>query len=529
MDDPVLGGPLERLSARIEFSAARDARIGVTEAGNGPQASPGPSRRALSRSRIKWELPPKGLRRFHPRTYGVQNRTNPMTHRILIADDDAKVREALVVLCEALGYRTFEAASGRETLEIARRASPDVVLLDIEMPHGSGLEVLPELMRLTPKPQVVMVTGVGNVSLAVDSLRRGAVDFLEKPVDRVMIEGVLERVQRGLAVARERDLLRGEVARLRSGPIIGNSRGVSRVADQIRRVASTPRTTVLVTGEPGVGKELVARAIHEQSARSGGPFVALNCAVRSQERLEAELFGHVPGALGGADSQGSGGLVAAAEGGTLFLDEVGELGPELQAKLLKVLQDRSFRRVGGSEEQRTEVRFVASTHRDLAQRVEAGSYREDLFYRLNVLSIDVPPLRERREDVPELALHFLERFRRELGRDLSGFEPAALEALAAHPWRGNVRELRNAVERGAMRASGGEVRLVDLALEDDPPAAGPAEVGLELESYSLREMEERLIRRALEDSQGNRSRTARLLGVNRTTLYNKLRTYQIED
>ena len=457
-----------------------------------------------------------------------------MAHRILIADDDAKVREALVVLCEALGHRAYEAGSGRQTLEVARRATPDVVLLDIEMPEGSGLDVLPELVRLSPRPQIVMITGVGDVQTAVEAMRDGAADFLEKPVGRASIEGVLERVTRGMALTRERDLLRGEVARLRSGPIVGRSRAIERVLDQIRRVASTPRTTVLVTGESGVGKELVARAVHENSARSEGPFVALNCAALAENLLEAELFGYEPGAFSGAHPKGREGLIAAAEGGTLFLDEIGELAPEMQAKLLRVLQERVYRRVGGSDDRQTEVRFVASTNRDLAQQVEAGSFREDLYYRLNVLSIVVPPLRERRDDVPELALHFLELFRREFGREYTGFEPEALEALVEHPWKGNVRELRNAIERGALRAQGGEISRSDLGLEDGPSAQGPgsgnsAEVGLELESYSLRGMEEQLIRRALVEAEGNRSRTARLLGVNRTTLYNKLRAYRIED
>jgi DNA-binding NtrC family response regulator len=451
-----------------------------------------------------------------------------MAHRILIADDDPRVREALVVLCEGLGHRAFEAGSGRETLEIARRVSPDVVFLDIEMPEGSGLEVLPELARLSPKPQVVMVTGVGDVRTAVAAMREGAVDFLEKPVGRDLIEGVLERVLRGLALTRERDLLRGEVARLRSGPIIGQSRAIERVIDQVQRVASTPRTTVLVTGESGVGKELVARAVHENSARCEGPFVALNCAALAENLLEAELFGYEPGAFSGAHPKGHEGLIAAAEGGTLFLDEIGELAPEMQAKLLRVLQERVYRRVGGSEDRHTEVRFVASTNRDLGRQVEVGAFREDLFYRLNVLSIVVPPLRERREDVPELALHFLELFRREFGREYTGFEPEALEALVAHPWKGNIRELRNAIERGALRTDGGDISRANLGLEDGPVTTSPTELGLELATFSLRGMEEQLIRRALVEAQGNRSRTARMLGVNRTTLYNKLRVYQIE-
>jgi len=451
-----------------------------------------------------------------------------MVSRILIADDDRRVREGLVALCQALGHRAFEAGSGREALEIARRTLPEVVFLDVEMPEGSGLEVLPELVELEPRPQVVMVTGLGDVRTAVAAMRAGAVDFLEKPIPQELIEGVLERLQRGRALTRERNILRGEVARLRSGPIVGRSREMERVLDQIGRVASTPRTTVLIGGESGVGKELVARAIHEHSSRAEGPFVALNCAALAENLLEAELFGYAAGAFSGASPGGREGLIASAEGGTLFLDEIGELAPELQAKLLRVLQERVYRRVGDSEDRRTDVRFVASTNRDLAAMVERGEFREDLFYRLNVLSIVVPPLRERAEDIPLLAEHFLAQFAKEFGRELRGFDEVAMAALEAHRWKGNVRELRNSIERGALHAAGPWLTTADLGLE---VAAGPAQDGATLQlqagDYRLRSLEEALIRHVLDETSGNRSRTARLLGVNRTTLYNKLRCYGI--
>lgn len=451
-----------------------------------------------------------------------------MSTRILVADDDPKVREGLVVLCESLGHRTFEAGSGREVLETARRVLPDVVLLDIEMPEGTGLEVLPQLLSLEGSPQVVMVTGVGDVRTAVEAMRAGAADFLEKPVHRDLIEGVLERVFKNRALTRERDALRGEVARLRSGPIVGRSRSIEAVHDQIARVASTPRTTVLITGESGVGKELVARAIHDASNRSDKPFVALNCAALAENLLEAELFGYVGGAFSGAHPKGRDGLFAAAEGGTLFLDEIGELAPELQAKLLRVLQERVYRRVGASEDRTTDVRIVASTNRDLAAMVEAREFREDLFYRLNVLSIIVPALRERREDVALLADHFLEGFAKEFGRDYSGLTDEARVAIEAHAWPGNVRELRNAIERAALHTPGGWITSEHLGLGEGGATARPAPEPVSPSDFRLKSMEESLIRRALEAAEGNRSQTARLLGVNRTTLYNKLRTYGIE-
>jgi len=459
-----------------------------------------------------------------------------MSLRILVADDDARVRNGLVAVVQALGHRTLEAATGREAIAVSERERPDMVLLDLQMPDGTGLEVLPDLVRDADAPSVVMVTGVAEVSTAVAAMRAGAADFLEKPVRLEVLQGVLERVSRGRAVARERDLLRDEVARLRSGPIVGESRGIHRVHDQIDRVASTPRTTVLITGESGVGKELVARAIHERSDRASGPFVALNCAALADSMLEAELFGYEAGAFTGALPKGREGLFAAAEGGTLFLDEIGELAPELQAKLLRVLQERSFRRVGGHEDHSTDVRILASTNRDLAAMVETGRFREDLYYRLNVLSIVVPPLRERREDIAHLARHFLAHFATEFGRDYAGFDESALSELTARPWPGNIRELRNAVERAALNAGGGLVRgehveagearvMANTQAADSTDPSATYQLGLE--SLDWRAAEEVLVRRALDVAAGNRSETARLLGVNRATLYNKLKAFGI--
>ena len=296
----------------------------------------------------------------------------------------------------------------------------------------------------------------------------------------------------------------------------------------------SPRTTVLVTGESGVGKELVARAVHEQSARAERPFVALNCAALAENLLEAELFGYEPGAFTGGRPAGHEGLIAAAEGGTLFLDEIGELALQLQAKLLRVLQERCYRRVGGNADRSMDVRIVASTNRDLVAMVEAGSFREDLYYRLNVLSIHIPPLRERPEDIAPISAHFLAQCSAELALEFADLSESALERLRGHRWPGNVRELRNAIERATVLCRDGRVTPEHLELA--PPAAtrgarreGAQEtlVQLPLESWELRRMEEALIRRALEEFSGNRSRAARELGINRATLYNKLRAYGI--
>jgi len=448
----------------------------------------------------------------------------------LIADDDEGVRAGLAAICRAAGHRTSEAGSGRETLDRARGERPDLVLLDLHMPEGTGLEILPELVALDPPPSVVVLTGHADVRIAVRAMQMGAANLLEKPVEPADLREVLSRVLAARSIRAERDRLRDELFQLRAGPIVGGSRSIRRVLEHVARLASTPRTTCLITGESGVGKELVARMIHENSARAQGPFVAVNCAALSESLLEAELFGYEPGSFTGGDARGREGLLAAAEGGSLLLDEIGEMVPALQSKLLRVLQERTYRRVGGSRDLALDVRVIASTHRDLASMVERGEFREDLYYRLNVLSIAVPPLRERVEDIVPIANHFLEQIARELCRPLVGFSRAAIERLESYPWPGNVRELRNAVERAAILAADGTLQPEHLSLDGPRPSARSEARGasLPLAGWSLKGLEESLIREALRSFAGNRSRVARELGINRTTLYNKMKQYAIE-
>ncbi|MEM8711388.1 MAG: sigma-54 dependent transcriptional regulator, partial [Planctomycetota bacterium] len=294
---------------------------------------------------------------------------------ILIADDEPGVRAGLVAICMAGGYRTTEAGTGAATLQAAREGGPDLVLLDLHMPEGDGLTVLPELIALDPAPAVVILTGHADVATAVKAMGLGASNVLEKPIDPPGLRKVLDRALETRHLREERDRLREEVAQLRSGPIVGRSEGVARVLEHIGRVAATPRSTALITGESGVGKELVARAIHDQSARAKGPFIPLNCAAIAEGLLEAELFGYEPGAFTGGDPKGRDGLIAAATGGTLFLDELGELDLGMQAALLRVIQERVYRRVGGTLPLDMDARIVASTNRDLYQMVEAGTFR----------------------------------------------------------------------------------------------------------------------------------------------------------
>ena len=456
-----------------------------------------------------------------------------MPARILLADDDPGIRLGLQAMLQRAGHEVLEAGSGRETLALAQEHHPDLILLDLVMPDGDGLETLPELMELTPTPAVVVLTGFADVRTAVQAMRLGAENLLEKPIEPDVFLAVVERALSGRQVVAERDRLREELQELRFGPFVGRSKGLRRVLEHVERVAAAPRTTALITGESGVGKELVARAIHDRSARRQLPFVALNCAALAESLVEAELFGYEAGAFTGGHPKGRDGLIRAAEGGSLFLDEIGELELHLQAKLLRVLQERSYRRIGGTKDLIMDVRVIASTNRDLPTMIEEGTFREDLFYRLNVLSIVMPPLRERPEDVPPLALHFLERFAGELARDLVGFTEAAMERLRTHAWPGNVRELCNAVERASLLTESGMVGPEHLGLEARKPAsalAAPAptpEDMLPLGSLRLRDMEEALIRRALDECGGNRTSTAKELGINRATLYNKLKVYGI--
>lgn len=457
-----------------------------------------------------------------------------MAH-VLIADDDAGVRTGLVAICMAGGHRTSEAATGVETLRRATAERPDLVLLDLRMPEGDGLQILPRLLEGDDPPVVVILSGYADVRTAVQAMRLGAANVLEKPVDPPGLRSVLDRALEQRGVREERDRLREEVAQLRSGPIVGRSSAIRRVLEHVSRVAATPRSTALITGESGAGKELVARAIHDQSERSDGPFIALNCAAIAAGLLEAELFGYEGGAFTGGDPRGRDGLVAAAKGGTLFLDEIGELDVALQAKLLRVMQERVFRRVGGTLDLDMDARVVASTNRDLMEMVEAGTFREDLFYRLNVFSIVVPPLRARPDDVAPLAEHFLAQMSEELARPFTGFSAGAVAKLEGHAWPGNVRELRNAIERAAILTGSGEIDTAHVSLGAEASAADAAVLEVEdqvneldEEHLSLERMEAAMIRRALDVTRGNKGRAAKALGIHRSTLYKKLETYRIE-
>ncbi|MBX3467090.1 MAG: sigma-54-dependent Fis family transcriptional regulator [Planctomycetes bacterium] len=443
---------------------------------------------------------------------------------ILVVEDDPEVGRLLSRELARYGRPVHVATDLEAAREALGRQAPAAVLLDARLPDGDGLDLLGEIRARDLHLRVAVLTAYADVDLAVRAMRGGASEFLEKPFTAEQ----LHELVRGL-LQQEEGAARPE-RRRRPGPgafFIGESPALQEAWRLVRLAAQAPTTTVLVTGESGTGKELAARAVHEHSGRAGGPFVAINCAALTDSLLEAELFGYERGAFTGAASVGKKGLFEVAAGGTMFLDEIGEMAMPLQAKLLRVLQERTIKRVGGLSELPVDVRIVASTNRDLEVEVAEGRFRKDLYYRLNVLNVVMPPLRDRGADVELLAQHFLKTLSLELGRTLDGFAPEALDLMRAYAWPGNVRELRNVVEHAAIVARGPRIEPGDLGLATGGRPRAPTGIVIELPDLRLETMERALIRRALEAASGQKTRAAELLGINRATLYNKLKAYGI--
>ena len=454
--------------------------------------------------------------------------------RVLVADDSDAMREGMVLTLTRLGYEVRGVKGGAEAVAAYARRHADVVITDLRMVPVDGLTVVRRLRELDAEATVLVVTAHGSVPAAVEAMRAGAIDFVEKPFPPELLAA---RVEKAAEIARERRRARDAHARAaaldedrarEAGPLglVGGSDALARVREQVRKVAATD-ATVLVLGESGTGKELVARAIHEASRRQGRPFVPVSCAALPEGLLESELFGHEKGSFTGATRRKIG-RFELADGGTLFLDEVGELPPAIQVKLLRVLQERRFERVGGEETLEVDVRLVSATHRDLKARAAAGAFREDLYYRLAIVPLTLPPLRDRPGDVAVLAAHFLEKHAGRLGRQLSGFDPEALALLGRYGWPGNVRELENAVQQAMVFAEGPLVRAHDLppALRD-APAGLPVPTGERALPEILDDLERRLVADAYARARGVKAEAARLLGVKPSALYYKLEKYGI--
>jgi DNA-binding NtrC family response regulator len=447
--------------------------------------------------------------------------------KILVVDDEPAEREGLARLVGQWGYDVETASSGEEALNLVETQHPAVVVTDLVLPEMDGLTLLQKLKETGRPPIVLLVTGHGTVETAVEAMRHGAFDYLTKPVDTTRLQVLLEKSIEQESLSREVNLLRHQLRQKGSfGQMVGQSRSMQEVYRWVE-LAGTSTAPVLVYGESGTGKELVARTIHELSNRRNKPFVAINCAAIPETLIESELFGHERGAFTGATERRLG-CFELTDGGTLFLDEIAEMDPNTQAKLLRVLQEGSFRRVGGGKgEIQVDVRVVAATNQVPTEAIANGKLREDLFYRLNVFSIHLPPLRERREDIPLLARNFIEEFNRQDNRQVRGLSSEAEKELERYHWPGNVRELRNVIQRAVVLSGSGLIgaeHLPDTVLHAPAPAAAtPAGT-----VTPIREMERDMILRALEETGQDKRRAAQLLGISLKTLYNKLAKYGIQ-
>ena len=457
--------------------------------------------------------------------------------RMLIVDDNRTTTQTLCTLVERWGYQAAAAFDGAQALSILQAEEIDVLVTDLRMPRMDGMELLRVVRERWPEVVVIVVTAYGSIETAVEAMKMGAFDFLTKPYENNELKVKFEKAvaQRDLVLKLER--MNARIAsfedetrhQLGMGEMVGTSPAMQRVFEDIRRVAPTD-STVLLLGESGTGKELVARAIHAQSPRQPHAFIAAHCAVYAEGVLESELFGHEKGAFTGAFSRKIGRLEL-ADKGTLFLDEIGDISLGIQVKLLRVLQEREFERVGGTQTMRFDARIIAATNQDLSEAIKKGAFREDLFYRLNVFSILLPPLRARKEDIPALVETFCQHQARQLNRPISGLSQRALEVVMGYDWPGNVRELQNVLERAAILADRGELDLEHLPVTMD--SSRPAQVALPEEDIDFDEemenFERRLILHAYGKSDRVKARTAKMLGIDRNRLRYKLKKYGIDD
>ncbi len=442
--------------------------------------------------------------------------------RILVVDDEMIVREALSNYLREDGYEAIAVESGEEALKKVESERWNILFVDFKMPGMDGLEVLREVKKITSDLPVIIITAYATIDSAVQAMKDGAYDYVVKPFDPEAIALLVEKVVEHQRLVKENILLRERLDQeYKFEEIIGRSQPMQDVFELVKNVAASD-TTVLITGESGTGKELIARALHANSPRRYNPFITASCGAMPEGLLESELFGHEKGAFTGALYTKKG-RFELAEGGTLFLDEIGEISLKTQVDLLRVLSEKSFRRVGGVEPTNIDARIVSATNRDLKKAIQEGTFREDLFYRLNVVSIHLPPLRKRREDIQLLADHFLDKFRAETNKKIEGISSQALNLMMEYDWPGNVRELENAIERAVVVGKGSEIVPQDLPFfkQGVTEERGP-------KLKSLKDRERLYILQALEENEWNISRTAEELGIDRVTLYNKIKKYNLK-
>jgi len=444
-------------------------------------------------------------------------------HRILIVDDEAIVRDFILEVLIRMGYAPLAVESGEKALEYLRRSEFDIVITDMKMPGITGIDILKQTLELWPDCRVIIITAFGTIEQAVGAMKMGAHDYITKPVSPDHIEMVISKALEYKTLKLENRILRREISEKYSFEnIIGKASAMKRVFDLIQR-ASPADSTILISGESGTGKELVAKAIHYNSARAGGPFIKMNCAALPEGLIESELFGHEKGAFTGA-IRATRGRFELADSGTLLLDEISEIPPSLQAKLLRVLQEKEFERIGSGQTIKTNVRVIATSNRDLKEEVAKGSFRDDLFYRLNVIPIELPPLRQRQEDLPLLCEYFLNKYAQKLGIPAKSLTEKTIELLMAYKWPGNVRELENVIERATVISKNQELKPSDLPPEiaagmPDIPRGG-MEVGITIDNA-----EKMLILKTLKAQGGNKTKAAEVLGISTRTLRNKLQEY----
>jgi two-component system response regulator HydG len=445
--------------------------------------------------------------------------------KVLLVEDNSDAREAWSTLISSWGYQVESAEDGECALQLIEGSQPQILLLDLRLPKKDGLAVLREIRTKGLDLPTIVISGEGEIEDAVQSIKLGAYDYLRKPVDPHHLEVLLNNLRAHLSVSKENQILRRRLMEAGElGPLVGQSLAMRRVMALIEQVAPSSASVVIV-GESGTGKELAARTIHDVSPRASGPYIAINCAALPETLMESELFGHERGAFTGADRRREG-CFELATGGTLLLDEIGEMKPELQAKLLRVLEERKLRRLGGSAEISVDVRVLAATNRNLELQLREGKFREDLYYRLNVFTIQLPTLRERPEDLPTLIEHFLRQLTPSAGKQVVGIEAECLELLKSQRWPGNVRQLRNVIERALIVTRGPMISVTDLPAEIKPGDGQRSTLDVHV-GMSLSAVKRELVLQTLNLTGGNKVKAAEILGVSIKTLYNNLKDYQV--